>query len=183
MRYSCIALQRLGGSAKKVKGSLKDDTVRYSMDHPIFVVLAKMIQKPTRNLDWFQMAEHIINTVYALGTDPAQWAEKVLQSFLEKAFTSQGPVDEDHNIVDDSGDTSISQTASTQMSQNVENGKGGTDTFRLSQLLSVVGHVGLKQLVFLETVEREWKRQKDEKLAGKWDRFEIESAQTILCGI
>ena len=115
------------------------------------------------------MAEHIINTVYALGTDPAQWAEKVLQSFVEKAFTSQGSADEDHNMVDDSGDVvmSISQTVSTQMSQNVENGKGGTDTFRLSQLLSVVGHVGLKQLVFLETVEREWKRQKDEKLAGK----------------
>jgi len=139
------------------------------MDHPIFVVLSKMIQKPTRNLDWFQMAEHIINTVFALGVDPAQWAEKVLQSLVEKAFTLQDSADEDHNMVDDNGDvfTSISQTASTQMSRNVENGKGGTDTFRLSQLLSVVGHVGLKQLVFLETVEREWKRQKDEKLAGK----------------
>lgn len=149
------------------------------MDHPIFVVLAKMIQKPTRNLDWFQMAEHIINTVYALGVDPAQWAEKVLQSLAKKAFTLQGSTDEDHDMADDSGDvvTSMSQTPSTQIPQNVENDKGSTDTFRLSQLLSVVGHVGLKQLVFLETVERDWKRQKDEKLAGKWDKFEIESAQ------
>jgi len=69
------------------------------------------------------------------------------------------------------------------VSQNVKNGKGGTDTFRLSQLLSVVGHVGLKQLVFLETIEREWKRQKDEKLAGKKNRSEPEPTQIILYGI
>lgn len=213
VRYSCIALQRLSGSTKKVKGSLKDDTVRYSMDHPIFAVLAKAIQKPTRNLDWFQMAEHIINTVYALGTDPAQWAQKVLQSLVEKAFTTTGSVDEDQDMDDtevkaaaqDNADTSdeqkdgesragldrgdadmsISQTASnfTQVSQNVKNGKGVTDTFQLSQLLSVVGHVGLKQLVFLETIEREWKRQKDEKLAGKKNRSEPEPTQIILYGI
>jgi condensin complex subunit 1 len=40
------------------------------------------------------------------------------------------------------------------------------DAFELSQLLFVVGHVAIKHIVFLELVEREWKRQKDEKTAG-----------------
>jgi condensin complex subunit 1 len=40
------------------------------------------------------------------------------------------------------------------------------DCFELSQLLFVVGHVAIKQLVFLELVEREWKRQKEVKEAG-----------------
>jgi hypothetical protein len=35
-----------------------------------------------------------------------------------------------------------------------------------SQLLFVVGHVAIKHIVLLELVEREWKRQKDEKTAG-----------------
>ncbi|KIM86093.1 hypothetical protein PILCRDRAFT_5163 [Piloderma croceum F 1598] len=38
------------------------------------------------------------------------------------------------------------------------------DAFELSrQLLFIVGHVAIKYIVFLELVEREWKRQKDEK--------------------
>ena len=41
------------------------------------------------------------------------------------------------------------------------------DAFELSQLLFIVGHVAIKHIVFLELVEREWKRQKDEKQAGK----------------
>lgn len=40
------------------------------------------------------------------------------------------------------------------------------DAFELSQMVFVVGHVAIKQIVFLELVEREWKRQKDEKAAG-----------------
>ena len=40
------------------------------------------------------------------------------------------------------------------------------DAFELSQLLFVVGHVAIKQIVYLELVEREWKRQKDEKEKG-----------------
>ena len=41
------------------------------------------------------------------------------------------------------------------------------DAFELSQLLFVVGHVAVKHIVYLELVEREWKRQKQEKELGK----------------
>jgi condensin complex subunit 1 len=40
------------------------------------------------------------------------------------------------------------------------------DAFELSQLLFVVGHVAVKHIVYLELVEREWKRQKQEKELG-----------------
>ncbi|KAJ3569809.1 hypothetical protein NP233_g4807 [Leucocoprinus birnbaumii] len=197
-RYSCIALQRLGGSVKKVKGSLDDKSTRYPMNHPIFTVLAKMIEKPSRDRDWFQMAEHIVNTVYALGTDPSQWAKNVLISLSARAFAPKDPADKDAEDqemndvekdlqaedneedksekeddggegerMDADGDVSMSQPASafTQASQGGGAGKEAFDTFKVSQLLSVVGQVALKQLVFMESVEREWKRQKDEKLA------------------
>ena len=37
------------------------------------------------------------------------------------------------------------------------------NAFELSQLLFVVGHVVVKHIVYLELVEREWKRQKQER--------------------
>jgi condensin complex subunit 1 len=39
--------------------------------------------------------------------------------------------------------------------------------FALAQLLFVVGHVALKHIVYLELVEREFKRRKDEKAKGE----------------
>ena len=41
------------------------------------------------------------------------------------------------------------------------------DAFELSQLLFVVGHVAIRHIAFMEVVEHEWKRQKDEKEASK----------------
>jgi condensin complex subunit 1 len=65
-RYSCIALQRLGGSAKKVKGefffslyvrltpgSLQDKTVRLPMDNPVFVKLEAILKTSHRSPQWY----------------------------------------------------------------------------------------------------------------------------------
>lgn len=85
-----------------------------------------------------------------------------------------GKKDEDEDQ-DQDGDVSMSQadmtftqqSTQTQGTQGSEGGKKDTgDAFELSQLFFVVGHVAIKQIVFLELVERECKRQKDEKLAG-----------------
>ncbi|KAG5347628.1 hypothetical protein C0989_011695 [Termitomyces sp. Mn162] len=70
-------------------------------------------------------------------------------------------MDEDHP-----GDvTRVSDDISTPPESTQGDGPGSDmgDAFELSQLLFVVGHVAIKQIVFLELVEREWKRQKDEK--------------------
>lgn len=76
-RYTCIALQRLGGSAKKVKGecrqrrqpvymcrgqtetiadgatgSLSDKTMRLPMDNPIFIKLQEMVENAPKSPHW-----------------------------------------------------------------------------------------------------------------------------------
>lgn len=170
----------------------------------MFSVLAKMIQKPCRDKDWFQMAEHVINTVYALGTHPDQWCKDVLLALTGRVFNAQKPAadeegedqgmedaaeveegaakddgdgdeegkkdgGDDEEGFDGDGDVSMDQPTSafSQRMQSPKVGKDTSDAFVLSQMIFVVGHVALKQLVFMEVVEREWKRQKDEKLAGK----------------
>ncbi|KAF9479751.1 hypothetical protein BDN70DRAFT_833871 [Pholiota conissans] len=181
-RYTCIALQRLNGSAKKVKGSLVDKTQRIEMDNVIFRKLQSAILHPTRTKEWFSMAEQVINAVYALGEQPAIFCDDVVKKLTIRAFShqrkegstpataanEQGPEPtQDENPGDvtmDAGDITM-QDASQAPPENGDADLG--EAFEMSQLLFVVGHVAIKHIVFLEFVEREWKRQKDEKHAAE----------------
>ncbi|KAI0030503.1 non-SMC mitotic condensation complex subunit 1-domain-containing protein [Vararia minispora EC-137] len=91
-KYTCVALQRLNGSAKKVKGSLMDNTIRYSMDNPIFKKLQEAIETPCRSRDWFAFSEQAINTVYALGDHPEELANTLIKNLTRRAFTSVAQV-------------------------------------------------------------------------------------------
>lgn len=51
-RYSCIALQRLAGSAKKIKGAAGDKSMRLPMDSQIFDKLQQMVEMESRLRQW-----------------------------------------------------------------------------------------------------------------------------------
>ncbi|KAG0695301.1 non-SMC mitotic condensation complex subunit 1-domain-containing protein [Suillus ampliporus] len=175
-RYTCLALQRLNGSAKKVKGSLLDKTLRMEMGNPIFRKLQDAIEHPCRSKDWFGMAEQAINTIYALGEHPDELCNNLIKNLTRRAFAKrQKPeappseldaeameVDQEMVPPEPASHAPSSTQISTQQSSTSEEKDLG-DVFHLSQLLFAVGHVAIKHIVFLELVEREWKRQKDEK--------------------
>ncbi|KAL4072147.1 non-SMC mitotic condensation complex subunit 1-domain-containing protein [Scleroderma yunnanense] len=177
-RYTCVALQRLNGSAKKVKGSLLNKTLRMEMNNAIFRKLQETIEHPCRSKDWFGMAEQAINTIYALGEHPDELCGKIIKNVTRRAFArrAQGPAsgqEETDVMQQDPEPTSVPENVShvpvshlTSSSQGPSGYCGSQDigdALQLSQLLFVVGHVAIKHIVFLELVEREWKRQKDEK--------------------
>ena len=188
-RYTCVALQRLNGSAKKVKGSLLDKSVRIDMDSPVFRKLQEAIEHPCRSREWFALAEQAINTVYALGDQPEVLSNTIIKNLTRRAFRrrekSASSVPEDQpssstpnpdGMDEDSPPQSTTQAlistmpGSTQGSSVANPAKKSDDTgdaFELSQLLFVVGHVAIKHIVYLELVEREWKRQKQEKELGE----------------
>ncbi|PPQ81973.1 hypothetical protein CVT25_014624 [Psilocybe cyanescens] len=180
-RYTCVALQRLNGSAKKVKGSLEDKTHRIEMDNVIFRKLQNAILHPSRTKEWFGMAEQVINTVYALGEHPDVFCNDVIKKLTIRAFSrpqkekdaSEKPTEKDPDVMNEDhpgdmtmGSADISMQEATQATQDDQEKDLG-EAFELSQLLFVVGHVAIKHVVFLELVEREWKRQKDEKQAAE----------------
>jgi condensin complex subunit 1 len=157
---------------------LIDKNLRFEMDNPIFRKLQAAMELPCRAKDWFGLAEQAINTIYALGEHPDVLCNDLIKNLTVKAFSrtpklkseSQPPgnkdpeaMDEDHpgDITHGSDDTANLPEATQEDAQ-----KDMGDAFELSQLLFVVGHVAIKHIVFLELVEREWKRQKDEKQAG-----------------
>ncbi|KAH7887142.1 non-SMC mitotic condensation complex subunit 1-domain-containing protein [Phlebopus sp. FC_14] len=183
-RHTCVALQRLNGSAKKVKGSLLNKTLRMEMDNPIFRKLQEAIEHPCRSKEWFALAEQAINTIYALGEHPDELCNDMIKNLTRRAFTQRPqppPIqdrsadEKDPHVMDEDpvpasvavvsqAPTSQGISATQEGSQSVAPGeKDVGDVFQLSQLLFVVGHVAVKHIVFLELVEREWKRQKDEK--------------------
>jgi len=150
------------------------------MDNPIFRKLQATVELPCRAEDWFGLAEQAINTIYALGEHPDVLCNDLIKNLTVKAFSrtpkskseSQPPAEKDPEAMDEDHPGDVTQALSFDDMANApedsqgDNQKDTGDAFELSQLLFVVGHVAIKHIVFLELVEREWKRQKDEKHAG-----------------
>ncbi|KAJ9119099.1 hypothetical protein QFC22_003590 [Naganishia vaughanmartiniae] len=151
-RYTCIALQRLSGSAKKVKGSLSDKTVRLPMHSPIFDKLHQMILVDIKSRQWFGMAEQAINTIYLLGEQPDVLCTSIIQELHRRAFPIAVSADAQQPTTEENAENVSSRSAATASSS----------PFKLAKLIFVVGHVAIKHIVYLELVEREFKRRKDE---------------------
>lgn len=179
-KYTCVALQRLNGSVKKVKGSLLDKSVRLDMDSPVFRKLQEAIEHPCRSREWFALSEQAINTVYALGDRPEVLSNTIIRNLTRRAFRRRERPPQDEEPVEPDTDADAvpmdedrpastqplisTMPGSTQGVGNLPRKSDDTgDAFELSQLLFAVGHVAIKHIVYLELVEREWKRQKQEK--------------------
>ncbi|KAI0941851.1 hypothetical protein AcV7_002423 [Taiwanofungus camphoratus] len=164
-RYTCVALQRLNGSAKKVKGSLLDKSLRLDIENPLFRKLQDAIEHPCRAKEWFGMAEQAINTIYTLAERPDIVCDSLIKDLCRRAFGSKSraktPQPKEPEAMDEDDAEEKSDHTTTQA--QIEDEKDTGDAFPLSQLLFVVGHVAIKHIVYLELVERQWKRQKHEK--------------------
>jgi len=121
------------------------------------------------------MAEQAINTVYALGEHPDVLCNDLIKKLTVRAFTrrpkvqNEKPPESDPDAMDEDQPKDSQEKSDEEVIKEAEEitEKDVGDAFELSQLIFVVGHVAIKHIVFLELVEREWKRQKDEKQAGK----------------
>ncbi|KAG8987690.1 Condensin complex subunit [Tulasnella sp. JGI-2019a] len=167
-RFTCVALQRLGGSTKKVKGSLTDKSTRFPMEHPLFRKLQDAIEHRCRSTDWFGMAEQAINTIYLLGEQPEALCTALIRNLTIHVFrpkSSLGQLKPDGEDVDiEMADAEAAEEAAADKpeQQHEKEDKADTaDSFNLSQLIFVVGHVAIKHIVYLEIVERDLKRRKD----------------------
>ncbi|CAE6532324.1 unnamed protein product [Rhizoctonia solani] len=179
-RYTCVALQRVSGSHKKVKGSLVDKSTRLPMSNVVFTRLRDAIEYPSSSKEWFGMAEQAINTIYQLGEQPDTLCSDLIKTFTRRAFAPPAKAapppengGEDAEMADGEGDMTIQAPEPTQEPAAPESSQQPAklgdigNAFHLSQLMFVVGHVALKHIVHLEFIEREWKRRKDEAVKAE----------------
>lgn len=146
------------------------------------------------------MAEQAINTIYLLGEQPDSLCGELVKNFTERVFSvirpatpsqeeampstpKAAPVDLEAETPmpasQDAGEISATPRAATPVNPAVSQDPGSSYT--LAQLVFVVGHVAIKHIVYLELVEREFKRRKDEKAKGESRRlFKGDLRLTIL---
>lgn len=187
-RYGCQILTARTSLNASYLGSLEDKTIRYPMSDPIFKKLLSVVMHNSRSVDWFGLTEQVINTVYAIAEQPAEFCSHLIKQLAQRVWNnprssktgddntpSQDPDEPMEDVAPEgnAGDTTIlSDQMGTQSAAGISaaaprvQSDDVADAFELSQLLFVVGHVAIKQLVFFELVERDWKRQKEQKQAG-----------------
>lgn len=128
----------------------------------------------------FGMAEQAVNTIYLLGEQPDALCTTLLQNFTFRAFTPLAKADEkpagdatqsmeeNREEPDTNGGSQAPPSPSkTEVTERADQPREMGDSFILSQLLFLVGHVAIKHIVYLELVERDLKRRKDEGAKGK----------------
>ena len=128
------------------------------------------------------MAEQAVNTIYLLGEQPDLLCGTIIKNLTSKVFSSPSSscapppdLDEDGPTIpvpptpaediDTSAPTPAKTMSRSSSQQTMQEDSAGS--FPLAQLVFVVGHVAIKHIVYLELVEREFKRRKDDNVKRK----------------
>lgn len=164
-RYTCVALRRINAAASGGKGP-KDakakPATKLPNDHPVLSRLAAITEMGTASGDWFGTAEQAIGAIYALATHPDTLCSAIIRRTTKRVFAPKQAAQRSGLPAND--DTEASQLPSPppeeQNEAPIDEQKPAS---ALSQLLFLVGHVAIKQIVHLELVEMDFKRRKAEK--------------------
>jgi condensin complex subunit 1 len=179
-RYTCIALMRMTNN-KTTKGTEGKLNMRLPNDHAVLVRLGALIDVESESKDWYGLAEQIIGAIYALSKHPDVLCSAIIRRKTKAVFTPKPreskqvdnlkqEVDVVDSQIDDDGDVEMSEIPSPPPEPEQEKEEeepaaedAGQSALSLSQLLFVVGHVALKQIVHLELIEQDFKRRKAAK--------------------
>ncbi|OTA89365.1 hypothetical protein M434DRAFT_398600 [Hypoxylon sp. CO27-5] len=179
-KYTCIALRRLNPTGRQAK----DSTVKFSRlpnEHAVLAKLAAITEVPSDSKEWFGVAEQAINAIYALAKHPDILCTEIIRRRTKVVFATQQKSPSASRPGSRDFDPTVTAAVDHGMTQGVTMGLDApTQTINrpaseppaepkqkaaiaLSQLLFIVGHVAIKQIVHLELCELDFKRRKQEK--------------------
>ncbi|KAK4199510.1 putative condensin complex subunit 1 [Triangularia verruculosa] len=180
-KFTCVALRRINPSGRSAKESAIKFS-RLSNDHAVLARLAAITEVSTESKDWYGVAEQAINAIYALSRHPDVLCSEIIRRKTKAVFSPQAsrPTSRDESAPlssasppatqdGEEGDPTLlapptqAQPASSQPPQSPTKKQNKDNTVALSQLLFIVGHVAVKQIVHLELCELDFKRRKQEK--------------------
>ena len=158
-KFTCIALRRINPTGR----SAKDSVVKFSRlpnDHATCVRLAAITEVPSDSKDWYGLAEQAINAIYAISKHPDILCSEIIRRKTRLVFgksQDSRPASRDETQIGPDGNPTMSQPSQAEPPRKRDN------AINLSQLLFIVGHVAIKQIVHLEMCELDFKRRKQEK--------------------
>ncbi|THV47766.1 hypothetical protein BGAL_0290g00120 [Botrytis galanthina] len=170
-KFTCLALRRINPTGRQAT----QQTSKLSNDHAVLGKLAAIIEVESDNKEWYGVAEQAISAIYALSKHPDNLCSEILRRKTKDVFqrraaaTPQPKLDEDNDIdmmdvdmpdvdAEEQGREEEAPPAETETPAPSENKQKGS--VALSQLLFIVGHVAIKQIVHLELCEMDFKRRK-----------------------
>lgn len=166
-RYTCIALRRMSPPPGKQASTIAPtNVVKLPNDHAVLVRLAAMTELESDSKEWFGVAEQAIGAIYVLSKHPDVLCSHIIRRVAKRVFATQAS---------SRPTSSLSATATDRPSTPADEPmpdapvvddtptKKQNSALALSQLLFVVGHIAIKQIVHLELCELEFKRRKAEK--------------------
>lgn len=177
-KYTCVALRRINPTGRQ---AAKESTAKFSRlqnDHAVLVRLAAITEVPTESKDWYGVAEQAINAIYTLSRHPDVLCSEIIRRKTKAVFArptsrpSSRPTsrpssrDETAPSPASTAETAESEPpafGSQQAPSSPTKKQNKDNTVGLSQLLFIVGHVAIKQIVHLELCELDFKRRKQEK--------------------
>ncbi|KND86397.1 Condensin complex subunit 1, partial [Tolypocladium ophioglossoides CBS 100239] len=161
-KYTCIALRRINPQGRQAKES----TAKFSRlpnDHAVSARLAAITEVPSDSKEWYGVAEQAINAIYAVSKHPDTLCSDVIRRKTRQVFgnsqsrpASRPTSRHETRVVPDAAEPTVTQMPQPQP-------KKRDNAIALSQLLFVVGHVAIKQIVHLELCELDFKHRKQEK--------------------
>ena len=158
-KFTCIALRRINPTGRQAKES----TAKFSRlpnDHAVCSRLATITEVQSESKEWYGVAEQAINAIYAISKHPDTLCSDIIRRKTRHVFTNAGsrpssrPTSRDETQAITDMDPTMTQTDKPRKRDNA---------VALSQLLFIVGHVAIKQIVHLELCELDFKRRKQEK--------------------
>lgn len=162
-KYTCIALRRVNPTGRQAK-EVATKVSKLPNDHAVLVKLAAITEVISDNREWYGVAEQAIAAIYALSKHPDTLCSEVLRRKTKHVFQQRPstPVKGDEFV-----ETSVAPP--TPPPEDVESKPEEVQkgSLALSQLLFIVGHVAIKQIVHLELCELDFKRRKSEKERNK----------------
>lgn len=172
-RYTCIALRRISAASGKLQaGEAPAPSVKLPNDHAVLVRLAAMCELESDSKEWFGVADQAISAIYVLSKHPDVLCSAIIRKVAKRVFapkapsrpsSSSGPKDDGVEPMDVDGDEEMADAPAIDASRP----RTQNSALALSQLLFIVGHVAIKQIVHLELCELEFKRRKAEKEKDK----------------
>jgi condensin complex subunit 1 len=166
-RYTCIALRRMSPPpGKQATTTAPTQVVKLPNDHAVLVRLAAVTEIVSDSKEWYGVAEQAIAAIYVLSKHPDVLCSEIIRRVTKRVFAAQPPprpttsssAGEDTHMADAADEDEQADPVVEQVQPKKQN-----SALALAQLLFVVGHIAIKQIVHLELCELEFKRRKAEK--------------------
>ncbi|PHH74117.1 hypothetical protein CDD82_5098 [Ophiocordyceps australis] len=184
-KYTCIALRRINPTGRQAKEP-GPKFARLANDHAVPARLAAITQVSSDSNEWYGLAEQAINAIYAISKHPDTLCSDIIKLKTRRIFGGLEPSSGQSSRPTSRDETKmLSQDNQEMMSRAVEQPRTRNDIIGLSQLLFIVGHVAIKQIVHLELCELDFKRRKQEKekqASAKSDKEKEDADEMDLIG-